>query len=488
MLSLLIAVPVVAAGLVLALPSAFARRLAFVASLLGFVLGTYVAFSGGADANGFRWVENKPWFPSLGIHWHLGIDGLAGLLVWLTSLLTLVGTTVRAPASPSDDRIYWSMLLLASAFTTGAFVSLDLVLFYAFFEACLIPVFVMMGTFGRGERAKAALVFVVYTVVASLVLLAGLIALRVHTGSFDWDVVRQELASGRVPTAVVALAFAGFVAAFAVKSPVFPLHSWLPDAYRCAPPATAALLAGAMAKLGTFGFVRYVLPLFPNLSDQFAPAMVWLGVAGIVYGALNAAAQRDFRGVVAYSSVSHLGYVIAGIFSGAQASVDGAALQMINHGVTVGALFLLVGHLEQRWNSTRFSNLGGIWISSPLLGRFLLIAALSAVALPLTNGFVGELLVLVGLFQRFPIPAIVAVSGALLSAIYMLLAMQRLLFGPVEARRNRPDLRRAELAGVAVMTILVFVMGIVPGPFLATVRQQPVPVADGADSDGGDVR
>ncbi|MFY7950949.1 MAG: complex I subunit 4 family protein, partial [Armatimonadaceae bacterium] len=423
MLSLFVAAPVVASLIVLALSPRVARIVTLLTTLLLVAFGTVVAFSGSPDSNGWRWVEKVEWFPALGISWHIGVDGLAGLLVWMTALLACVTTAAPVAQRHFSESLHWSMLLMATGLTIGAFVALDLMLFYIFFEACLIPVFIMMGTFGRGERTRAALVFLVYTLVASLVLLAGLIALRIYSGSFSWDVVRVALNNGDIPSVAVGVAFAGFLLAFAVKSPVFPFHSWLPDAYRCAPPATAILLAGAMAKLGTFGFTRFVLPLFPDTSAELAPLMVWLGVAGIVYGAMNAIAQTDLRSVVAFSSVSHLGYVIAGTFSGSDVSTDGAALQMVNHGVTVGALFLLVGIIESRWGTSQFDRLGGLWQSAPVLGSCLLLVALSAIALPLTNGFVGELLILIGLFGNFPGAAVVAVSGALLSAIYMLLAL-----------------------------------------------------------------
>jgi len=468
MLSLLIAIPVVAAVVILASPAKGGRTVAAIASLLSLVVASVVAFTGSVDATGIRWSETREWFPSLGMAWRLGVDGLGGLLVLLTAFLTTVATAL-SPRDGVNQKLYWSMLLLASGATIGAFVAADLLLFYIFFEACLIPVFVLMGVFGKGDRSRASLTFVVYTIAASLLLLAGIIGLRVHTGSFDLATVRDALKAGDVPPAIAALGLAGFTAAFAVKSPVFPFHSWLPAAYRCAPAGAVMLLSGAMAKLGTFGFMKFVLGMFPQASETLATPLVWLGIAGIVFGAVNAIVQRDLWLVVACSSVSHLGYVIAGMFSGNQVAMDGASLQMLNHGVTVGALFLALGCMENRWGTTRIDRLGGIWQTTPVLGRFLLIASLSSIALPLTNGFVGELMILLGLFQKFPIGAVVGTSGAILSAIYMLWALQRALFGP-SVKPSVSDLRGGELIAMGILTLLIFAIGIAPSPLLKIVH------------------
>lgn len=479
MLTFLVAAPLLASAIVFAVSARAARLVSTLTTLLMVGVGSVVAFSGTANPEGWRWSEQYAWFPALGISWHVGVDGLAGMMVWMTTVLAAFATFAPVVRREFSENLHWSMLLLATGLTVGAFVSIDLMLFYVFFEACLIPVFILMGTFGRGERTRAALVFVVYTVVASLVLLAGIIALRVFSGSFDWSVVRSTLGQGGVPVAATTVALAGFLLAFAVKSPVFPFHSWLPDAYRCAPPSAAMLLAGAMAKLGTFGFVRYVLSLFPDQSASLGPLMVSLGVAGIVYGAVNAIAQKDLRSVVAFSSVSHLGYVIAGVFSGSPVAVDGASLQMVNHGITVGALFLLVGFVEARWGSSQFSRLGGLWQSTPVLGRFLLLVSLSAIALPLTNGFVGELLILIGLFHTFPVASVVATTGAVLSAIYMLLALQKILFGPVRAEPVVLDFNRREIVAMGAFVALIFLFGLVPGPFLRVIHR-PAMVGIGA--------
>ena len=328
----------------------------------------------------------------------------------------------------------------------GAFVSLDLILFYVCFEAVLIPAYFLIGMFGGANRAQAGLKFILYTLVGSLLMLVSLIALYLHTaqyaprgGTFDYEIILQTVTQTPLTGGLAALAFAGFALAFAIKTPLFPFHTWLPDTYGEAPAPVAIVLAGVMGKLGIYGLYRFVLPLFPDLSRQAAPAFIWLGVAAIIYGAIIAAVQKDVKRVLAFSSVSHLGFIVMGLFSGTAHGVSGALIQTINHGVTTGALFLLAGIIEERRGTTRIASLGGLWQQMPVFGRIFLIVTFSSIALPLTNGFVGEFLILLGTFQTYPVAAGLATTGVIWSAVYMLWMFQRVMYGAVTKPENRGD-------------------------------------------------
>ncbi|MFM7320102.1 MAG: NuoM family protein, partial [Armatimonadota bacterium] len=299
----------------------------------------------------------------------------------------------------------------------------------------------------------------------------GILALRVSTGSFDFSEVQTAFYGGQIPAWAATLALVGFVAGFGVKSPLVPLHTWLPDVYRAAPTGGVVLLSGAMAKLGTYGFLRFVIEMMPREAARIAPGIVWLSVVGIVYAAWIAATQRDIKRVIAFSSISHIGYILAGLFSGNGNAVAGAVLQMVNHGIVVGALFLIAGVIEDRWGTVRTDGLGGIWQSTPVLGRIFLIVVLASAGLPLTNGFVGEFLILVGLFDRFPAPAIVGATGAIWSAVYLLTMFRAAAYGQAKQRCAVPDLDGRERLLLGATVVLIFLLGVVPSPLLRMFRE-----------------
>lgn len=491
-LSIVIAVPLLFALLAGLAPERSARILGrlggwltFLASLALFVLPATF------NADGFAFTETYPWLPSLGVSYKVGVDGFSLWLVVLTTFLTALAIESAQTKIQSGTRSFYALMLWMASALVGAFASLDLILFYVCFEAVLIPAYFLIGMFGGANRAQAGLKFILYTLVGSLLMLVSLIALYLHAGNtFDYAAILQAVTDKPMPVGLAAIAFGGFALAFAIKTPLFPFHTWLPDTYAEAPAPVTIVLAGAMGKLGVYGFYRFVLPLFPDLSRQAAPAFVWLGVAAIIYGALIASVQKDVRRVLAYSSVSHLGFIIMGLFSGTAHGVSGALIQTINHGVTTGALFLIAGIIEERRGTSRIASLGGLWQQMPVFGRIFLLVTFSSVALPLTNGFVGEFLILLGTFQTHPLAAGFATTGVVWSAVYMLSLFQKVMYGGVTKAENR---RLGDLSGAEVLQLVPFVaaillFGIAPTVFtrladpsvMATVnRLQPKPQGGG---------
>lgn len=415
----------------------------------------------------FGFLEERQWLPALQIGYVLGVDGPAVLIVVMTALLHLFSIWYSWDRVNERQREYYALVLALEATILGAFCSLDLILFYIFFEACLVPAYFLIGLWGGPRRIQAATKFFVYTVVGSLLMLASIIALFLKTGTFSVMEIQNRLASDPLTGTAALLIFGGFAIAFAVKTGLFPFHTWLPDAYVESPAAVTALLSGVMAKLGTFGFYRFGIDILPDAAREFAPYMVTLAVISIIYGALIAAVQRDAKRVLAYSSVSHLGFVVLGLFALTPESMTGAFLQMVNHGVTSAGLFYLMGMIGERRGTTNIRALGGLWEQMPIFGRIFLILTLSSIALPLTNGFVGEFLILLGAYQTFPWATMLATTGVILSAVYMLWMFQRVMYG----RADKPEIRRmsdmnaSEKALGAVLVILVFLLGVKPGWF-----------------------
>jgi NADH-quinone oxidoreductase subunit M len=464
--------------LLLLIPALFAVICGFVATkqaklvaLVGSgitLLVTLFAFAGfNGTINGpiFQLLEQRPWFPILNIGYSLGIDGPGLLMILLTAFLTVAAVWFSLDKVTEREKEYYALLLALEATVIGAFASLDLILFYVFFEACLVPAYFLIGIWGGRNRVRAGTKFFVYTVVGSLVMLVSIIALYIQTGTFNVIEIQQKLTANPLSMEAELLIFLGFAVAFAVKTGLFPFHTWLPDAYAEAPAPVTALLSGAMAKLGTFGFLRFGVMLLPDGAQSASTFLIILAVISILYGGLVAAVQRDVKRVLAYSSISHLGFVVAGVFSGTNPGLSGATLQMVNHGITSGMLFLMVGMLYARRGSTNIHALGGIWEQMPLFGRFFLIATLSSVGLPLTNGFVGEFQILLGTFQNYPVLAGIGTTGVIVSAIYMLGMFQRAMYGPVERAevRRLSDLSPSETGLLSVFVVLVFLLGIQPG-------------------------
>jgi NADH-quinone oxidoreductase subunit M len=449
------------------------RQIAFYTFLLEFIVSLGLWWSLDPGNAGWQATIDLPWIPTWGVRFTLGVDGIALMMVLLTTFimpLTVLGswTSVRTKV-----RSFYALLLILTTGMLGVFVARDLFLFYVMWEVMLVPMYFIIGIWGGERRIYASLKFFIYTMLPSLLMLVAIIYLGLHardaagTPNFSYDNLLSV--SSVTPTAALWL-FGAFAFAFAVKVPMFPFHTWLPDAHVEAPTAGSVILAGIMLKMGTFGFLRFALPLFPDAAMNPTVRMIILvlAVIGIVYGALVAMVQPDFKKLVAYSSVSHLGFVMLGIFALTLQSVQGALMVMINHGISTGALFLLIGMIYERKHSRMIDSYGGIARVVPLFAAILTFVSLSSIGLPGTNGFVGEFLVLVGSFRTYPILSTIATTGVIFAAAYLLWAIQRILFNALDKKANThiPDLNRRELALLAPLVAAIIWLGVYPQPVL----------------------
>jgi NADH-quinone oxidoreductase subunit M len=452
------------------------KAAAFAVSIVVFLLslGLWFGFDSAPSAPEFQFEQFVPWIGSFGIGYHVGLDGVALLLVMLTTALTPV--VILSTWKAVEDRVkeFMIAILVLETAMIGTFAALDLVLFYVFWELILIPMYLLIGIWGSQNRLYATVKFFVYTFAASVLMLLAILYIYFHDGgTFDFVEARRAL---QVSPEAGRWLFLAFAVAFAVKVPMFPLHTWLPDAHTEAPTAGSVILAGVLLKMGTFGFFRYALPLFPEAALQFRTLFATLAVIGIVYGALMSFVQTDMKRLVAYSSVSHLGFVMLGIFAISPEGLTGGVYQMLNHGVSTGALFLLVGMLYERRHTRLISEYGGLAKQVPWIATVFVIVTLSSVGLPGTNGFVGEFLILSGTWlSRLKSSAWFATIGALgviLGAVYMLLLVEKVFFGTIRNEHNRhlPDLSAREGFVLAPMIALIVVMGLLPGPFLAPAK------------------
>jgi len=431
--------------------------------------------------SGLQMVEHVEWIPDYGIHYTMGVDGIALLLGALTSFLLPVVLLASWNDIAKRVRSYLFLMMSLQTGMLGAFFALDLFLFYVFWETMLIPMYFIIGIWGGPRRIYATLKFFIYTMVGSLLMLVGIVVLawlhQQQFGSLTFEYYGSGPATGILDLAIPTeggawwqrqgFLFGVFALAFAIKVPMFPFHTWLPDAHVEAPTPGSAVLAGVLLKLGTFGFVRYALPLFPQAALEYAPWIVGLALVGIVYGALVAMVQSDVKKLVAYSSVSHMGFIVLGLFALNAPGISGAVLQMVNHGVSTGALFILVGMIYERRHVREIDAFGGLARAMPVYAAFFLIATMSSIGLPGLNGFVGEFLILLGAFQHLRWPAVVAASGVILSAVYMLWAVRRVFFGPLvhEANRALRDLSaREKLVAVALVVPMIWI-GVHPSTF-----------------------
>src|SRR5881396_352195 len=460
LLTILVLLPVVGAATTIAYsftPGAresHHRWIAFAFTTLVFLLSLVLIRDAAPGVSAFRFEENYSWITSIGARFHLGVDGISLWLVLLTTLLMPISILSSWTAITRRQLTYYILMLLLESAMIGVFISLDLLLFYLFFEASLIPMFFLIGIWGGERKIYAAVKFFIYTSVGSLLMLVGIIALYfIHqraTGiaTFDYAILVDTLRSGALtisPRAEFWL-FLAFAFAFCIKIPLWPLHTWLPDAHTEAPTAGSVILAGVLLKMGTYGLLRFNFGLFPNAAKQFAPIMITLAVIGIIYGALVAMVQPDVKRLVAYSSVSHMGFVVLGLFSFTEQGMQGALYQMLNHGVSTGALFLIVGMIYERRHTRLIAEFGGLANVMPVFSTFFMVVTLSSIALPLLNGFVGEFLILLGTLNSTLLPharlfASMAALGMILSAVYMLWMYQRVIFGEL---RNTSNLTPAD--------------------------------------------
>jgi NADH-quinone oxidoreductase subunit M len=439
-------------------------------------LGTSLAILARFDKSqaGFQLVERHHWIRAFGATYHLGVDGISLWLVVLTAFLFPVCVLASWKVT-KNPKLFMGLLLALETAILGVFLSLDLLLFYVFWEGMLVPMYFLIGYWGYERRVYAAVKFFLYTLLGGLLMLAGIVVLGFQARSalghfsFDYgDIGRVALSPG-----IQRWLFLAFFAAFAIKIPLFPFHTWLPDAHTEAPTAGSIVLAGVLLKLGGFGFLRYSIPLFPDAARAAVPYVVALALVGIVYGAIVCAMQRDIKRLIAYSSISHLGFVVLGIFVFTIQGLQGGTLQMVSHGLSTGALFLLVGMLYERRHTREIADFGGIAASAPVYAGLFLIVALSSLGLPGLNGFVGEFLVILGAFARNRTWAVIAATGVVLAAVYLLWAYQRVFHGPVVIEENRhvPDLSVREALAVVPLVAMIVLIGVWPKPFLE--RMEP---------------
>jgi NADH-quinone oxidoreductase subunit M len=440
------------------------RWTALFLSLLAFASSLYLPLNYQNGQPGFQFEANNVWISSVNIHYHMGADGVSMWLVLLTTFLVPLGVLVSWKSVHDRVKEFFVLFLLLETAMIGVFLALDMFLFYVFWEATLIPMALLIGMYGHERRIYAAVKFFLYTMVASVFMLAAIIWLYTHAGSFDYTTIQRWLAGGNTSSGALQWLFLGFFVAFAVKVPLFPLHTWLPDAHVEAPTAGSLLLASVLLKMGTYGLLRFNVGMFPaEVARQHAPWINALAIVGIIYGALVALVQPNLKKLIAYSSVSHLGFVVLGIFTFTQAGTDGAVYQMLNHGISTGALFMLAGMIYERKHTYELSDYGGLATPMPIYATFFLITVLSSVGLPLLNGFVGEFLVLSGAFQAQVIYGVLASSGVIWSACYLLWMYQRVFYGPIHHEENRalPDLDGREQISLWPLAVMAVVMGVV---------------------------
>ncbi len=479
-LSIVTFFPLAGAIMLLLLPRAkeeLIKRVTLVISLVefGISLPLFIWFDGGGA--GMQFLERVPWIADWGISYSIGIDGISLLLIILTTFLTVLCILSSWRAVEQMVKEYMIAFLILETGMIGVFVALDLILFYIFWEVTLIPMYLIIGVWGGQRRIYAAIKFFLYTMSGSLLMLIAIIWLAYYCstqpgGYFTTDLTRLYDTGPTVPLAIQQWMFLAFALSFAIKVPLFPFHTWLPDAHVEAPTAGSVLLAGVLLKMGTYGLLRFCIPLFPQSVVVFMPYISALAVIGIIYGALVSMVQTDMKKLVAYSSVSHLGFVVLGIFALTQEGVQGSIIQMVNHGLSTGALFLVVGIIYERRHTRLIADFGGLAKVMPVYSTIFLIVSLSSIGLPGLNGFVGEFLILLGAFHSSFLShayAIIAALGVILAAVYLLWMYQRVVYGKVthSANEHLADLSKREIAVLVPIIVLIVWIGVYPGTFLS---------------------
>ncbi|MEK7286744.1 MAG: NADH-quinone oxidoreductase subunit M [Nitrospirota bacterium] len=452
------------------------RHFTFGVSIVTMALSFLLLLGFNADDVNMQFAEKAAWIPTLGVEYLLGVDGISLLLILLTTIITPIAIISSYTAIHDRTKEYYVSLLFLETSMLGVFMALDLFMFYIFWEVMLVPMYFLIGIWGGGRRLYSAIKFFLFTLFGSLFMLLGILAVyflnhdpAIGSGTYTFNLL--TLNQMKLPMDIQFWLFLAFFLGFAIKVPMVPFHTWLPDAHTDAPTAGSVVLAGVLLKMGTYGFVRFCLPLFPEASHYFAPTMVMLSLIGIVYGAFLALAQKDIKRLIAYSSVSHLGFVMLGMFALNPQGLTGSILQMVNHGISTGALFLIVGMLYERRHTRLISDFGGLATQMPILTTFFAITMFSSIGLPGLNGFIGEFLILVGAFQYNKLFAGIAVIGIILGAAYMLWLFQRVMFGPLDKPENKilSDLNGREIAYMVPLIILMFWIGLYPKPFISMI-------------------
>ncbi|HZW40068.1 MAG TPA: NADH-quinone oxidoreductase subunit M [Ignavibacteriaceae bacterium] len=479
LISYLLLIPLIGSFLILLIPRDNEKAIRYAGvlfSTIAFILSLVIFYFFDYNHSGFQFIHKFGWIANLNISYNVGVDGLSLLLVLLTTFLTPLTLISSWAGINKKVKEFTFLMLMLELGMLGVFVSLDLFLFYIFWEAMLIPMYFIIGVWGGDRRIYASVKFFVYTMFGSLLMLVAIVWLAVNAapalGHFSTDLVELYSISPKFEKEVQIWMFLAFALSFSIKVPLFPLHTWLPDAHVQAPTAGSVILASVLLKMGTYGLLRFCLPLFPDASIAAAPYMAVLAIIGIIYGALVAMVQKDMKKLIAYSSVSHLGFVVLGIFAMSEESVQGAVIQMVNHGLSTGALFLLVGIIYERTHTREISEYGGIAKVVPLYSVALMVASLSSIGLPGLNGFVGEFLILVGSFKSQVYNnwwfTIFATSGVIFAAVYLLWMYQRIIYGEVKNPRmnDLKDLNKREIFVLVPIFIFIIWIGVYPGTFL----------------------
>ncbi len=471
-LSITIFLPLVGAAVIALLGrerASSARWVALIFSILTFLVTVCLYTRLSASTGGMQFTEMHTWMVVPPVNYHLGVDGLSALMILLSGFLTPLSVLVSWNSITTRRGEFFIFLLALETGMMGVFASLDLILFFVFWEIMLIPMYFLIGIWGHERRIYASIKFVLFTMVGSALMLVGIIYLYTKTNTFDLQGILNYLVSySALSASQERWLFLAFFLAFAIKVPVFPFHTWLPDAHVEAPTAGSVILAGVLLKMGTYGMLRFCLPLFPIASREFAPVICALAIVGIIYGALVAMVQPDLKKLVAYSSVAHLGFCVLGIFAFRPEAIEGAIYQMFSHGVSTGALFILVGMLYERRHTRLISEFGGLATTLPVYSTFFLIVVLSSLGLPMLNGFIGEFLIIIGSYYSHAAYAAFAAIGVVLAAVYLLWMYQRVFYGEVTSDKNRKllDCDFREKLILAIMVVVIIAMGVYPQPFL----------------------
>ena len=451
------------------------KRVALGTSVITLLATILLALNFEVDRPGFQFVEKYSWIPALGINFQLGVDGISLILIILSTILVpvvLLAGWYESEGGRFSVKTFYVLILVLETMMIGVFAATDIFLFYIFFEAMLVPVYFLIGGFGSGARQAAAVKFLLYSLFGGLLMLASIIGVYVISSNQigrTFDI--EALGTLQIDNLTENFLFLGFFIAFAIKAPLWPLHTWLPDAAKSATPGTSILLLGVLDKVGTFGMIRYCVELFPDAAKTFTPLIITLSVISIIYGAVLAIGQRDIKGLIAFTSISHFGFITMGIFAMTTQGNSGATLYMLNHGFSTAALFMTASWMISRRRSSTIADFGGLQRVTPILAWSFFIAGMSSLALPGLSSFVSEFLVLVGTYTRYPVAAIIGTIGIILAALYILIPVQRALHGPVATgNEGLPDLNRRELIAIAPIIALIIGLGFYPKPALDVIN------------------
>ncbi len=470
--------PLISAGLIALIPtknSELIKKSAFIATLIVAAASVFMAISFDKNSDQLQFIQKNSWISAFNINFSLGIDGISLVLILLSTIL--VPIVILATWHESDNgrwssKVFYILLLVLESLMIGVFAANDLFLFYVFFEAMLIPVYFLIGGYGTGEKSAAAIKFLLYSLFGGLLMLASIIGVYIISSNqigatFDLT----QLATLEIDNQTENFLFLGFFIAFAIKAPLWPFHTWLPDAAKAATPGTSVLLLGVLDKVGTYGMIRFCIQLFPDASKTFTPAIITLAVISIIYGAFMAIGQKDIKGLIAFTSISHFGFITMGIFAMTTQGMSGANLYMVNHGFSTAALFLIAGWMISRRGSSTISDFGGLQRVTPVMAWSFFIAGMSSLALPGLSSFVSEFLVLVGTYTRYPVAAIIGTLGIVLAALYILIPVQKALHGPITSgNENLKDLNLREKIAISPVVLIIVFMGFYPKPVLDLIN------------------